>query len=94
MTGKDHPSALAQQLGTFFVAQTVAEMVEPVAPRPRIPQLEKRTLAGQLLATLSPEVLAESGYLERRGGDRSGADPRSLYAGRLRHAAARTRHAR
>jgi hypothetical protein len=60
------------------------------APRP-LSLIEKYRLAHQLLATLSPLVLAETGHLERRGGDRSPADPESLRAGRLREGAARAR---
>jgi hypothetical protein len=93
MTRRKQSSALAQRLGTFFKAQTVADVVTPATSRPRQPQFEKRQLAGQLLATLSPAVLAETGYSERRGGDRSDADPRSLRAARLRHGAARARTA-
>ncbi len=80
----------AQRLGTFFTAQTVVEVVTSLTSRPRLPLLEKRTLARQLLSTLSPAVLVAAGYLERRGGDRDQADPRSLRAVRLRHGAARS----
>jgi len=94
MTRKKKSSALARRLGTFFAAQTVADVVTPAASRrPQPPQLSKRKLASQLLATLSPAVLAETGYLERRGGDRSEADPRSLRAVRPRHGAARAGNA-
>src|SRR5260221_257578 len=80
----------AQRLGTFFTAQTVVEVVTSLTSRPPLPLLEKRTLARQLLSTLSPAVLVAAGYLERRGGDRDQADPRSLRAVRLRHGAARS----
>jgi hypothetical protein len=93
MTRKKKSSVLAQRLGTFFAAQTVADVVTPAASRPNMPQLAKRKLASQLLATLSPTVLAETGYLERRGGDRSEASPRSLRAARLRRGAARAANA-
>ena len=72
----------AAALGTLGTARRSA----PTPP----PMFAKRQLAGQLLATLSPMVLAETGYLERRGGDRDGADPRSLRAMRLRLGAARS----
>jgi len=93
MTRKKKSKVLAQRLGTFFDSKTVADVVTPVKSWQRLPQFEKRKLAGQLLATLSPGVLAESGYLERRSGDRSAADPRSLRATRLRLGAARAGNA-
>jgi len=37
MVRKQQPHALAQRLGAFFAAQTVADVVAPVAPRPRLP---------------------------------------------------------
>ena len=93
MTRKKKSRVLAQRLATFFAAQTVTDVVTPAASRPTMPQLAKRKLASQLLATLSPTVLAETGYLERRGGDRSEAHPRSLRAARLRRGAARAANA-
>ena len=73
MIRKKQPHALAQRLGAFFAAPTVADVVAPVAtPRPRLPQFEKRRLARQLLATLSQAVLAETGHSEGRGHDRAG----------------------
>jgi hypothetical protein len=72
MVRKKQPHALAQRLGAFFAAPTVADVVAPVAPRPRLPQFEKRRLARQLLATLSQAVLAETGHSEGRGHDRAG----------------------
>ncbi len=87
-------SALAQRLAKFFGAQTIAELVPagtqtaPAKPVVEVRLLQKRKLVRQLLGTLSPVTLAETGYLERRGADRSKADPRSLRAARLRRAAA------
>jgi hypothetical protein len=76
-------SALARRLHAAAAASRATKVADRSA-LPPLPLFEKRKLAGQLLATLSPVVLAETGYLERRGGDRSPADPRSLRAMRLR----------
>lgn len=84
------PNRLAQRLGQFFTLHTATELgVAP--PRRPSPLIEKDQLARQLLATLSPLVLAETGHLERRGADRDGAEPESLRAARLRASAARAR---
>ncbi|MBI3514513.1 MAG: hypothetical protein HY060_10685 [Proteobacteria bacterium] len=84
-----------QRLAAFFAPKTMVDLgATPQVPAHRpapSPLLARYQLARQLLATLSPLVLAETGHLERRGGDRSKADPDSLRAARLRRAAARVR---
>jgi hypothetical protein len=94
--GAHQPNRTATRLAAFFqpttlVAIGAAARPKPAAPPPPSPLVEKYQLARQLLATLSPLVLAESGHLERRGRDRSTAAPDSLRAARLRRGAARAR---
>jgi hypothetical protein len=60
-------SALARRLHAAAAASRATKVVDRSA-LPPLPLFEKRKLAEQLLATLSPVVLAETGYLERRGG--------------------------
>src|SRR5262249_48604891 len=93
--GGHQPNRKATRLAQFFQAKTLVDIGAGAPPKPAparpSPLIEKYQLARQLLATLSPVVLAESGHLERRAGDRSKADPDSLRAARLRRGAARAR---
>jgi hypothetical protein len=71
MAGKS--IGLAQRLAEFFSAIPTPDRA--LAEPRRMSVLEKRRLASRLLGTLSVQVLAETGYQERRARPRGVTPP-------------------